>query len=246
MARAGDARDHPEGLAPGEWPGRPGVQLAAVERPETATAVIIDDWPLIRLGITQALRGSGVAVVGALPGVEEGLRLAQARGAGAVVLGGLRDMTLPDAVRRAKDLPGPPKVVALIDHIDAPALTALRAAGVDGLLGRSAAPDELAAALRRVVAGERVVSPTLLPMLIGVLGPGAQVRRGPDGAVVLTRKEVEVLSRLSAGGSNQEIADALFVTAATVKTHLAHIYAKLGVTTRQEAMARAVAIGLLG
>ena len=67
----------------------------------------------------------------------------------------------------------------------------------------------------------------------------------PSGEAVLTAKEREVLVALADGRTNQEIADALFVTPATVKTHLAHIYAKLQVKSRQQALARAVALGYL-
>ncbi|MEO7443023.1 MAG: response regulator transcription factor [Acidimicrobiales bacterium] len=211
------------------------------------TAVVVDEWPLLRLGIGQALKGSGVTVVGAAAGAEDGLRLVRARGAAVLVLGAHRDLPLVEAARRAKALASPPRVVVLLDQIDPADLAALRVVGVDALLGRSVAAEELAAALRRVDAGERVVSPALLPMLVGVLGPAATaVPARPDGPVPLTRKEIEVLVRLSGGRSNREIAEALYVTAATVKTHLGHIYAKLGVATRQEAVARAVALGLLG
>jgi ATP/maltotriose-dependent transcriptional regulator MalT len=68
---------------------------------------------------------------------------------------------------------------------------------------------------------------------------------GADADGVLTRKELEVLARLADGRSNKQIADALFVTQATVKTHLAHIYTKLNVSGRQAAVARAVELGLL-
>ncbi len=95
-----------------------------------------------------------------------------------------------------------------------------------------------------------MVAPALLSLLMGVIAPAdpalAGAERSGSHREVLTRKELEVLARLAEGRSNREIADALFVTPATVKSHLAHIYVKLGVTGRQEAMARAVALGLLG
>jgi ATP/maltotriose-dependent transcriptional regulator MalT len=87
-----------------------------------------------------------------------------------------------------------------------------------------------------------VVGPSLLPLLVGVLGAPDD---GDEDDGPLTPKELEVLSRLADGRSNKEIADALYVAPATIKTHLAHIYAKLGVTGRQEAVARAVELGLL-
>lgn len=222
-----------------------------MDRPALATAVVVDDWPLVRLGIGQALKGSSVSVVGSAAGAEEGLRLVRARGAALLVLGSHRDLALAESARRARELPSAPRVVVLLDEVDPTTLDALRAARVDALLSRSVGPEELTGALARVGAGERVVSPALVPLLVGVLGPGSGAggpppAAGADGPPPLTRKEIEVLVQLAQGRSNREIAEGLYVTPATVKTHLGHIYAKLGVATRQEALARAVALGLLG
>jgi len=67
---------------------------------------------------------------------------------------------------------------------------------------------------------------------------------GP-GESLLTEKEREVLARLAEGGSNRAIAEALSVSPATVKTHLAHIYEKLGASDRRDALVRAIALGIL-
>ena len=83
-----------------------------------------------------------------------------------------------------------------------------------------------------------------MPALVGVVSAGTDQSRGDPA--VLTTKEHEVLARLADGLSNDDIATAMYVSPATVKTHLSHIYAKLGVGTRHEALARAVALGLLG
>ncbi|MGH9164048.1 MAG: response regulator transcription factor, partial [Acidimicrobiales bacterium] len=227
----------------------PGPTVSGVKRPAAATAVIVDEWPLVRLGMVQALRQAQVTVVAAVAEGDEGVRRVLAHGASTLLLGAHRDLAVAESVRRAKALAVPPRVVVLLDQIGRPQLEALRAVGVDALLSRSIGPEELAAALARVAAGERVVAPVLLPLLFEVLGPrGGEpgVGGGAAGDVGLTRKELEVLARMGEGRSNREIAEALFVTPATVKTHLGHIYAKLGVATRQEAMARAVALGLLG
>ena len=211
----------------------------------------VDEWPLVRLGISQALRAAGVAAVAEAATGDEAIRLVESTGARYLLLGNYRDLSLAEVARRAKALADPPKVVVLVDQITVDDLRALRAVGIDALLPRTVTPIELANALQRLAKGERVVAPALLPMLVGTLGPptsGAKVaggrRKGDDDP--LTRKELEVLARLAEGRSNKEIADALFVTPATVKSHLAHIYVKLGVAGRQEAMARAVALGLLG
>ena len=115
-------------------------------------------------------------------------------------------------------------------------------AGARGLCARSATPEELGEAAKLVLAGERVVAPSLLPALIGLVG----LQEGADEVAVLTPKERQVLAWVARGHSNREIAEGLFMAPGTVKTHLAHIYAKLGVKDRHEAMARAIALGLLG
>lgn len=211
--------------------------------PAAPTAVIVDEWPLVRLGIAQALRTAGVRVAGEAASGEDGIRMAQAGEAVFLVLGAVRDASMADLVRRARAGTYAPKILVLLDQAGRDELIALASLGVDALLVRSAKPDEVADAVSRLEKGERVVAPALLPLLVGVLGPPAE-GQADDG--VLTRKELEVLFRLAEGRSNREIADALYVTPATVKTHLAHIYAKLDVTDRHGALARAVELGLLG
>ncbi|HET7486453.1 MAG TPA: response regulator transcription factor [Acidimicrobiales bacterium] len=215
--------------------------------PRPPAAVAVDEWPLVRLGISQALRAVDIAVVAEVASADEGVRLAESTGATYLILGNHRDLSRADAARRARSLPSSPHVLVLADHIERDEVLALRQVGIDALLPRSVSPAELADAVRRVAKGERVVAPALLSLLVGALGPRADedTPPAPPSPETLTRKEVEVLARLAEGRSNREIADALFVTPATVKSHLAHIYVKLGVTGRQEAMARAVALGLL-
>lgn len=206
--------------------------------------MVVDEWPLVRLGIGQALRSLSIRVAVELAGGADAVRKVQEERAGWLILGTHRDVPTADVVRRVRALETPPRVVVLIDHVSREGLSALLSNGVDALLVRSVGPDELADAVGRVDKGERVVGPALLPLLVGVLGStGEAGNGGPDET--LTRKEIEVLNRLAEGRSNKDIADALFVTPATVKTHLAHIYTKLGVAGRQEAVARAVELGLL-
>jgi DNA-binding NarL/FixJ family response regulator len=211
-----------------------------------ATAVIVDEWPLVRLGIGQALRGLEIKVVDELSAGADAARRANDLGAGWLILGTHRDVPAADVVRRARTAERPPRIMVLLDHVSRDELAGLLSLGVDALLVRSARPEELADAVRRVARGERVVAPALLPLLVGVLGTPADVEPPGESEGLLTRKEIEVLNRLAEGRSNKDIADAMFVTQATVKTHLAHIYTKLVVAGRQEAVARAVELGLLG
>lgn len=211
------------------------------------TAVVVDDWPLVRVGIVQALTSVDISVVAQTSSGEDGVRQVEVRKAGHLLLGAHGDLAGAEAARRAKALEFPPKVVVLLDHVDREEMAVLAGAGVEGFLVRSVHPAELATALRRVIKGERVVAVPLLSLLVGGLAvdPAGDSSVAERRGVVLTRKEVEVLARLAEGRSNREIAEALFVTPATVKTHLAHIYDKLGVSGRGEAMERALALGLL-
>ncbi|PLS74965.1 MAG: hypothetical protein CYG61_09595 [Actinobacteria bacterium] len=210
------------------------------------SAVVVDEWPLVRVGMVQALLGAGIALAAETGNGEEGVRQVQAREAGYLLLGAHGDLAPTEGALRAKALPRPPRVVVLLDQVDRGHLGALAAAGVDAFLVRSVHPAELAAAIRRVIKGERVVAAPLVSLLMAgrSLDPTAEEAHVEIGTT-LTRRELEVLVRLAEGRSNKEIAELLFVTPATVKTHLAHIYAKLGATGRQQATERALALGLL-
>lgn len=203
-----------------------------------AAVVIVDEWPLVRAGLAQALRARdrGVRILAEVGRGDEGVHLATSSGATLLFLGLVHDTAPAELVRRA--VAGGVRVVALVDHVSRDELAGMAGQGVAALLQRTVSPEELGDALDRVERGERVIAPALLPLLVGAVTTGED-----EGG--LTRKEREVLARLADGMSNREIAKALYITPATVKTHLAHIYMKLGATNRQEALARAVALGVL-
>jgi DNA-binding NarL/FixJ family response regulator len=118
----------------------------------------------------------------------------------------------------------------------------LRAMGVGGLALRAVEPDELGLAIDAALKGGQYVAPALHAALAGA------VKLPPlDAATdeLLTSREREVLVLLAEGRTNRDIASTLSVTLATVKSHLVHIYAKLEATNRNEALGRAVALGLL-
>jgi len=148
---------------------------------------------------------------------------------------------LVDVVRRIKIVRRSMLTVALVTSASRADLVELLALGTDAILMRSIVPDDLLVALHAICRREVVIAPALR-MALGVEEISAPV---PDDAGRLTHREREVLTLLAAGRSNREIASALFVTLATVKTHLAHIYDKLGARNRNEALSRAVHLGLL-
>jgi DNA-binding NarL/FixJ family response regulator len=142
-------------------------------------------------------------------------------------------------------------VLALVDRATRPELAALATAGADGILAASCSGPELLNAARTVMAGGRALSPDLVPALAGIVplagagGRGEGAGTGGNGAVQLTDRESQVLRCLVRGARNEEIAGELFMSTATVKTHLNHIYAKLEVRGRHEATARAIQLGLV-
>ncbi|MBQ1070714.1 DNA-binding response regulator, partial [Micromonospora sp. D75] len=118
---------------------------------------------------------------------------------------------------------------------DADTLPAI-AAGATGYLLKDAPPDDLAAAVRTAAAGRTTLAPTVANRLMNRL-------RTPGTA--LTRRETEVLALVADGLSNHSIGTRLHLTEGTVKSHLARIYAKLGVESRTAAVATATELGLI-
>jgi DNA-binding NarL/FixJ family response regulator len=111
-------------------------------------------------------------------------------------------------------------------------------AGATGYLLKDAPRDDLVQAVRATARGEAVLSPAVARRLIGQV-------QAPAGSA-LSDREHEVLALIARGASNSAIAAALFISEATVKTHLLHIYAKLGVHDRAGAVGEAYRRGILG
>lgn len=211
------------------------------------TAVVVDRWPLVRLGLMGVLTAGGVDVVGQASKVSEGLLLVRLRGVDIVVFGSPLDGLSASAIRSARHDDKPPKIIVLVPPSDAagPDVGTLFAAGADALLLASVGPEELADAVDRVNRGQRVIGTELGP---STASPGRAPVPPPapeNGGSSLTAKEMEVLALLAQGHSNKQIARALYVSDATVKTHLQHIYGKLDVQSRFGALSRAAELGLL-
>lgn len=140
------------------------------------------------------------------------------------------------ATRRLRELASPPQVLVLTSHdTDADILGAVEA-GACGYLLKDAGPDELLAAVHAAAAGESALSPTVAAKLMGRLR---------DPRPVLTEREAEVLRAVASGATNRQVAAALHVSEATVKTHLVHVFDKLGVASRTAAVARARELGVV-
>jgi DNA-binding NarL/FixJ family response regulator len=129
-------------------------------------------------------------------------------------------------------LPRPPRVLVLTTYDTESDILRALDAGASGYLLKDAPPGRLWAAIRSTDRGETVLAPSVAATL---------VRRATSPRPVVTEREVEVLQLLARGLGNKELARELFVSEATVKSHLSHIYTKLGVETRAGAVAAAIA-----
>jgi len=206
-------------------------------------AVIVDEWALYRQGVASVLRNLGIDVVGEAAGAADGMmRLWSAR-PDLLVAGSPAHSRLPELVAEAKKAYPELRVLALLPVSEAGKVRPVLSSGADGVLTRLASPEELESAVRKVAAGERVLAAAALTVLVGT---PTKTTDGPTMAHPLTVKEREVLDLLAKGLSNREIAGTLVVSTATVKSHLAHIYEKLGAKNRQDAVGRAIEQGLLG
>ncbi|GAA1466825.1 response regulator [Microbacterium thalassium] len=201
--------------------------------------VLVDDHPIVRAGLRALFTGDqSVEIVADAASGEEAVDLAQ-RLHPDVVLCDLRLGEGMDGVRTTaalRALETPPAVVILTTFDrDAEILGAVEA-GASGYLLKDAPTEQIAAAIRQAAEGRLVLSPELSERV-------GQAMRAPR--VKLTERELDVLRLLETGASNRELAKELFVTEATVKTHLVHVFDKLGVDSRSRAIAVARERGIL-
>ncbi|GHG67250.1 hypothetical protein GCM10017788_26010 [Amycolatopsis acidiphila] len=155
----------------------------------------------------------------------------------------LMDLRMPgmggvEAIARLRELGHPARVLILTTYdTDRDVLPAIDA-GATGYLLKDAPRDELLRAVRAAHAGQSVLAPSVASTLIGLVGANA-----PDA---LSPRELEVLRLVAEGATNQVAARRLLISETTIKTHLLHIYTKLGVRDRAAAVAVAYQRGLLG
>ena len=199
----------------------------------SARFLVVDDEALFRFGVTSSL-----VVHGSVDDTAFGLEAVKlAVDVDVVVIGTPAGMPRGELARRLRAHPTPPQLVVLLAGVVPEEIGALIALPVDGLLARGTGPDALALACERVIAGEQAIDPQLLA--------DHEAQNATTAGFVLTARERDVLVLLADGRSNREIAAELFVSLPTVKTHLAHIYGKLEAKNRNEALGRAVGLGLL-
>ncbi|MFI8293975.1 response regulator [Streptomyces sp. NPDC085614] len=210
---------------------------------DTITLLIVDDHPVVRDGLRGMFTAApGFDVLGEASGGVEAVELALRLDPDVVLM----DLRMPggngvDAIAALTDRGARARVLVLTTYdTDTDTLPAIEA-GATGYLLKDAPREELFAAVRAAAEGRTVLSPAVASRLISrVRTPVAPV----DGT--LSGREREVLELVAKGTSNREIAAELFISEATVKTHLTHIYGKLGVKDRAAAVASAYDRGILG
>ncbi|WP_338701967.1 response regulator transcription factor [Streptomyces sp. Q6] len=201
--------------------------------------LLADDHPVVRAGLRAVLAAEpDFEIVAEAPSAERAVELAGAGGVD-VVLMDLQfgaGMHGSQATALIAALPEGPRVLVLTTYdTDADILAAVEA-GAAGYLLKDAPPEELAAAVRTAASGRSALAPAVALRLMDRM-------RAP--AEALSRRELEVLQLVRDGLSNADIARELFLSQATVKSHLVHVYAKLGVDSRTSAVAAATSRGLM-
>jgi DNA-binding NarL/FixJ family response regulator len=204
---------------------------------EQIRILVADDHPVVRDGIRGMLeRDERIAVVGEAGNGPEAVTLARATDPDLVLM----DLRMPggDGVSAIRELRAAsatrPRILVLTTYDTDHDIHAAIDAGADGYLLKATSRTELVDAVLRAAAGQSVLAPSAARSLVD-----------RNRTATLTARELQVLSAIARGGTNQEVARELLVSEATVKTHLLHVYPKLGVRDRAAAVRVAFQRGLL-
>ena len=202
--------------------------------------LIADDHPVVRNGLRGIFTGDpDFEVLGEAASGVEAVALAVARRPQV----GLMDLRMPggdgvSAIRELAERLPTTRVLVLTTYGDDGDVLAAIDAGATGYLLKDAPREELLRGVRAAARGESVLSPSVAATLLGRV-------RAPEPETPLSPRELEVLTLVARGATNREAAARLFISEATVKTHLLHVYAKLGVNDRAAAVAAGYERGLL-
>lgn len=227
------------------------MDVAPAEEGSTVSeirVVLVDDEPLLRHGLRMILEGApGISVIGEAGNGKEGIELILGEEPDVVlmdirmpVMDGIEATAQLHSLAGARDIP---VVMLTAFDTDEFILHALRAGAV-GFLLKATAPEALVASVRAAAQGQQQLSPKVLENLVGLAATPPQPEQEmiqPSGLAELSERENEIAQLVAQGLSNAEIAEQLFISLTTVKTHMKHILAKIDGTNRVH-----IAIAVLG
>ncbi|SER01613.1 response regulator transcription factor [Lentzea albida] len=198
--------------------------------------LVVDDHPIVRDGLLSMFaQDPGFEVVGEAGDGAEAVRLARVLEPDVVLM----DLRMPgtDGLAATRELAGTTQVLVLTTYDNDNDVVSAIEAGATGYLLKDTPRDELVRAVRAAARGEAVLAPAAAALLM------KRVRT--EAASVLSPRELEVLRFVAGGATNRDVAKGLFITEATVKSHLLNIYAKLEVGDRVAAVTEAFHRGLI-
>ncbi len=207
--------------------------------------IVVDDQPLVRSGFKMILEAqSDIKVVSEAGDGKSAIEKCRSFKPDVVLM----DIRMPvldglEATRQLQDF----KILVLTTFsIDDYVVEALRA-GACGFLLKDATPEELVTAVRAIAAGDAALSPAAIRMLLDIVRSKTPVKKTLDKKRIaeLSTREHEVLLLLAQGLSNSEICAELYVSEATVKSHVSHVLAKLGLRDRVQAVVAAYELGII-
>ena len=220
------------------------MNAAAAESTDCVRVLIVDDQTLFRSGLARLLSSQpGLMVIGEAGNGSEAIRLAERLEPDVVLM----DIRMPevDGIEATRQIlrmrPGVRVLILTTFHTDAYVLDALRS-GASGYVLKDSAVEAIASSIQAVMSSERVVSGPIAQRMVGMLTGDAPTREFYDG---LTTREIEVLKMIASGMPNKRIAYKLGISEKTVRNHISHIYEKLDIYDRSQAVLYAVRKGLV-
>jgi DNA-binding NarL/FixJ family response regulator len=206
------------------------------------TVVLADDQRVVREGLATLLGLlPGIEVVGTASDGEEAVQLVERLRPEVVLM----DIRMPrcdgvEATRRLRERSSPTQVIVLTTYADDRSVIEALRAGARGFLTKDSGAEEIQRAIEAVVRGEAAIDPAVQHHLVEAVAAKPELPHG------LTPREAEVLALIAQGLANAEIASRLFVSEATVKSHINHLFAKTGVRDRAQAVTYAYRHRLAG
>lgn len=210
------------------------------------TVLLVDDQAMVRAGLSMILEAEGdISVVAEAEDGAAGVRAAKRERPDVVLM----DVRMPEmdgieATRQITTELESRVIVLTTFDLDDYVYGALRA-GASGFLLKDAPPDDLVAAIRVVAAGDALIAPSITKRLISEFAGRPEETTRSKSLDALTDREMEVFEEMARGLSNSEIAEKLFVSETTVKTHVSHIFTKLDLRDRVQAVVVAYETGLI-